>query len=418
MQVNRIVNSSEAAFLCSLSHLMLKNERILLFILAAINFTNIVDFMVMMPLETYLTTLYGISHFQFTVLVACYTLSAGISGYAATLFVDRFDRKTSLQIIFIGFLTGTLLCGVAQGYYLLLAARIVTGVFGGVLGSVVMAIVADVIPMERRGMAMGIITTGFSMASIAGVPLGLYLATLTDWHAPFLFLVLVGLIITPFIWKFVPQVKEHIQTKEERPGFSTILKEILVDRNHLKALILMVSLMLGHFCIVPTYARYMEANVGFTKDQVTLIYFVGGLFTFFTSPVVGRMADKYGKKKVFSVFVVLCAVPVLIITHMGRVPLIPALVVTTMFFVFSGGRFIPAQALVTGAVNPKIRGGFMSFSSASQQVAAGVASLISGLIVTENADGTLGNYNYIGYVSVLITMSLLFMVPRLVIRET
>ncbi|MFA7381650.1 MAG: MFS transporter [Bacteroidia bacterium] len=396
---------------------MLKNERFLLFTLAAINFTNIVDFMVMMPLETYLTTLYHITHFQFSILVASYTLSAGLSGYTAALIIDRFDRKTTLQIVFAGFLLGTLLCGVAQGYYLLLAARIVTGIFGGLLGSIVMAIAADVIPIERRGAAMGIITTGFSMASIAGVPLGLYLATLTDWHAPFLFLVLVGLVISPLIWKYVPNVKSHIQEKSDRPDFATILKEILVDRNHFIALTLMVGLMLGHFCIVPTYARYMEDNVGFSKDQVTLIYFIGGLFTFFTSPIVGRLADKYGKKKVFSIFIVLCSIPVLFITHMGHIPLIPAFVVTTLFFVFSSGRFIPAQAMVTGAVNPKIRGGFMSFASASQQVAAGVAALISGLIVVEKPDGTLGNYNYIGYVSVVITMSLLLLVPKLVIRE-
>ena len=396
---------------------MLKNERFLLFTLAAINFTNIMDFMIMMPLGPQLMRLFQITPQQFGLLVSSYTFSAGTSGLLATFFIDRFDRKNALQFFFVGFVLGTFACGLAQGYEQLVAARIFTGMFGGILGASVMSIIADLIPMERRGTAMGVLTSGFSVASVFGVPFGLFIANLSDWHAPFLFLGLVGCVIFYFIWKFIPNVNEHILSKEARPEPWNIITNIITDKEQVKALLLMMALMLGHFCIVPFISPYMVANVGFTDGDLTYIYLIGGAFTIFTSPLIGKWSDKYGKLKMFTLFVVLCWIPAIGITHMPKFPLVAALFVTSLFFIFSGGRFIPAQAMVSGAVKPATRGSFMSFSSAMQQMMAGVASYVAGLIVTKAPDGTLNGYNYVGYISVALTMLCIFLARRLKIKE-
>jgi predicted MFS family arabinose efflux permease len=392
---------------------MQKQERILLITLAAINFTNIMDFMIMMPLGPQLMRLFDITPQQFGLVVSAYTFSAFVSGLFAMFIVDRFDRKRFLLFLYAGFLIGTLACGLAPTYGLLLTARIFTGLFGGVLGAIILSIVGDVVPFERRGQAMGIIMAAFSVASVFGVPFGLFIATKFDWHYPFLFLVACGLPVTFFIWKFVPNITAHIHQKDTRPNPLAILKAITSDANQRKALTLMMVIMFGHFSIIPFLSPYMVSNVGFEESQLAYIYAVGGLFTIFTSPLIGKWADKYGKKKVFMIFIPLCAFAVLLITNMPRVDIWIVLIVAAAFFVFSGGRFIPAQAMVTAAVKPENRGSFMSINSSLQQLSAGVASYVAGLIIVKQPNGELLHYDWVGYMSIAATLLCLFLVTRI-----
>ncbi len=392
---------------------MQKHERILLITLAAINFTNIMDFMIMMPLGPQLMRIFGITPQQFGLVVSAYTFSAGVSGFFAAFIVDRFDRKKFLQFLYAGFLIGTLACGLAPTYELLLSARIFTGLFGGVLGAIVLSIVGDMIPFERRGKAMGMIMAAFSVASVFGVPFGLFIANQFDWHAPFLFLVACGLPVTFFIWKFVPNITGHIHHKDTRPNPLAILKGITSDANQRKALTFMMVIMFGHFSIIPFLSPYMVSNVGFEEGQIAYIYAVGGLLTIFTSPLIGKWADKYGKKKVFTIFIPLCALSVLLLTNMPRIEIWMVLIVSAAFFVFSGGRFIPAQAMVTAAVKPENRGSFMSITSSMQQISAGVASYIAGLIIVKQPNGELLHYDWVGYLSIAATLLCLFLVTRI-----
>jgi predicted MFS family arabinose efflux permease len=392
---------------------MQKKERLLLLTLAAINFTNIMDFMIMMPLGPQLMRLFDITPQQFGLVVSAYTFSAGIAGFGAAFIVDRFDRKRFLQFLYAGFLVGTLACGLAPTYGLLLFARVFTGIFGGVLGAIILSIVGDVVPFERRGQAMGMIMAAFSIASVFGVPFGLFIATHFDWHAPFLFLVACGLPVTFFIWKYIPNITGHIHEKENRPNPLAILKGITSDANQRKAITLMMVLMFGHFSIIPFLSPYMVSNVGFEESQLAYIYAVGGLFTIFSSPLIGKWADKYGKKKVFTIFIPLCAISVLLITNMPRIEIWMVLAVSAAFFVFSGGRFIPAQAMVTAAVKPENRGSFMSITSSFQQISAGVASYIAGLIIVKQPNGELLHYDWVGYLSVAATMFCLYLVTRI-----
>jgi MFS transporter, DHA1 family, inner membrane transport protein len=392
---------------------MQKTERILLITLASINFINIMDFMIMMPLGPQLMRYFSITPHQFTLLVSAYTFSAGISGFFAAFIVDRFDRKSFLRLLFVGFLTGTLACGVAPTYELLLFARVFTGIFGGILGAMVLAIVGDVIPFERRGQAMGIIVSAFSVASALGVPFGVFLASLFSWHAPFVMLAVLGIPVSYFIWKYVPSITAHIHSKTTQPNPIAILRAITSDPNQRKAITLMLVLMFGHFSIIPMLNPFMVSNIGFEEYQLTYIYAIGGALTVFSSPLIGRWADRYGKRKVFTIFIILCTIPIFFITNMPQVPIWVALIGTATFFVFSGGRFIPAQAMVTETVTPETRGSFMSISSSLQQLCAGIAAYMAGVLVVKQPDGTLAHYNWVGYISIAATLFCLVLVQRI-----
>lgn len=391
---------------------MNSKERFLLLTLAAINFTNIMDFMIMMPLGPQLMRIFEINTQQFGLVVSSYTFSAGFSGFCTAFFIDKFDRKRFLQVLYAGFLIGTLACGLAHTYELLMIARIFTGLFGGVLGAVILAIVGDVIPFERRGQAMGFVMAAFSIASVLGVPFGLRIANEFGWNTPFILLAVLALPVQFFIYKFVPNLSAHTQAGKE-VNVLQVVKNITSSSNQRKAITLMMVVMFGHFSIIPFLSPYMVSNVGFTESQLEQIYFFGGLSTIVTSPLIGKLADKIGKLKVFTIFVSISCIPVLFITHMPRVDIWIALIATSVFFAVSSGRFIPAQAMVTATVEPKNRGSFMSIVSSMQQLSAGLASYIAGLVVVKQANGEMLNYNWVGVMSVIAAIFTLFLVRRI-----
>ncbi len=396
---------------------MPKQERMLLLSLAAAQFCNIMDFMIMMPLGSQMMRIFQISPRQFSFLLAAYTFSAGISGFLVAFIADRFDRKRLLLWIFSGFALGTLACALAPNYWFLLLARLVTGVFGGVVGSVVLAIVSELVPMQRRGQAMGLITTSFSAASVFGVPFGLFLAGTFSWHAPFLFLVALSLPILYLLHSRLPTIDSHLQHERVKPYY--ILKNIWDNANQVRALLFICALMFAHFLVIPFLAPSMVLNVGFSEQQITWIYFLGGGVSIVTGPWIGRIADRIGKKKVFYCGVLASFVPVLWITHMQLTPLPVALLVTTFFFVVSGGRMIPAFAIASGTVTPKNRGSFMSLQSSLQSLALGLASSLAGLVVVSDpSTGRLLNYPYIGYLSVFMGLVCLYLVRRIQVVDT
>jgi predicted MFS family arabinose efflux permease len=380
---------------------MSRKELFLLLTLALIQFTNIMDFMIIMPLGNQLMKLFQIEPYQFGYIVGAYTITAGIVGFAGAFFIDNFDRKKLLFTCYVGFLLGTLACGFAPSYITILLARILTGVFGGVLGTLVLSIVGDAIPIERRATAMGIITSGFSLAAVFGVPFGNYLAHAYSWHAPFQFIAAIGTLIMLAISAFIPKMNSHIRNKDIRPDPVQVLKNLYDNSNQRKALLLMCLLMLSQFTIIPFIAPYMEKNVGFTQMQVTYIYLFGGLCTVFTAPLIGRLADKIGKQTVFRIFAILVIIPIFAITNLPVLPLEIVLVITSFFFIVINGRVVPAIAIITGTTKPQSRGSFMSFNSSAQQLSAGIASFISGAIISQNVDGKLINYETIGYFAIV-----------------
>jgi predicted MFS family arabinose efflux permease len=395
---------------------MQKNERIVLILLAALNFTHIIDFMIMMPLGNHLITYFNISGQKFSIILAAYSISAFVSSFTASFFVDNFDRKKVLLFGYSGFLIGTLLCGLAPSADLLLLARIVAGLFGGLIGAQVMSIVADIFPYERRGAAMGYLMTAFSVASIVGVPFGLFLADMFSWHAPFLLVAILGVVLVPFLWRYIPSMTDHLENlpnSNTKSPFDTF-KNIFTQKNQVNGLLLSAFLMLGHFLIIPFITPYMEFNVGFERSQIKYIYVVGGLVTLFTAPLVGKYADKYGKLKIFTISAILSLIPILFITNMPIIPFYYVLIVTGFWFIVANGRNIAASTMVSNVVLTENRGSFMSINSAIQQLFTGIASIIAGLIVvTKKPNPQLLHYSYVGYLSLILIVCCIFLAKRL-----
>ncbi|WBL41823.1 MFS transporter [Algoriphagus halophytocola] len=390
----------------------MSKEKLLLWTLAAINFIHIVDFMILMPLGPQLMRIFEISPQEFGLLVSSYTFSAGVSSFFGAFLLDRFDRKKILLWVYVGFTVSTLGCALSPSYPVLLIARILSGLFGGLTSALILAIIGDVIPDSRRGRAMGLVMAAFSVASVLGVPLGLFLASLSDWHTPFFILTGLSIISLGMIIRFIPSISDHLGQEVERPRPLLVIRRVTGNPNQMRAITLSVMMMFGQFMIIPFLSPYTVANVGFTELQLTYIYMAGGAFTIFTSPWVGKLSDKYGKVKVFTVFMLLNIIPIAIITHLGVTPIPFVLMVSTMFFVTSNGRYIPAAAIVTGTANPENRGSFLSFNSAVQQMATGLASLIAGIIIGESATGELTNFNVVGYIAIACSLICIPLVRR------
>lgn len=384
----------------------------LLLLLAVIQFTHIIDFVIMMPLGPQLMRVFDINPKEFGFLVSAYTFSAAISGFISTLFIDKFDRKNALLALYAGFIVGTFCCAIAPNYQMLLLARILAGAFGGVIGALVFAIIGDAIPEERRGAATGKVMAAFSAASIAGVPVGLYLASRLNWHAPFYALTFLSMGILVIAYLLLPAMRGHLTNAiNTRP--IRVIGDIVRNPNLLWALALMVILTLAGFTIVPFISPYLVANVGFSESDLPFMYLFGGLATVVTSQLAGRLSDRYGKQRVFVYTALFSLIPILLITHLEPAPHYLIFIVTTTFFIGFGARFVPAMSLITSSVSPKQRGSFMSFNSSVQQLAAGLSAFLSGLIIEKTPAGPLLHFNLIGYLALAATLACIFIIRRL-----
>jgi len=375
-------------------------ERALLLTLAVIQFSHITDFMILMPLGPTLMRAFDILPSQFALLVSAYTFSAGIFGFVGAFFIDRFDRKKMLIIMATGFALGTIACGLSNSYHMLLFTRAFTGSFGGILSALILSIIGDAVPNERRAGAMGLVMASFSLASVVGVPLGLYLATLSDWHFPFISLGVIALLTLIPIAKFIPTMNSHIVSRSERDSPIAIIKNVLDNKNQLYALLFGIVIMFSHFSVVPFISPYLVTNVGFSEKDITYIYLIGGGLTIFTAPLIGRLADRFGRLKVFVIAVIVVSFPIFFLTNLTEQPIAIVLLITSLFFVFGSGRMIPSTAMITSSVRPKNRGSFMSFNSACRQLTNGFAAYFGGLIITQGEDGLLHHYDWVGYVAI------------------
>ena len=390
---------------------MTKKERIILFLLAGLHFTHILDFIIMMPLSNYLIPYFKISAMQFSILVASYSISAFFSGLFIAMFIDRFDRKKALVLAYIGFLTGTIACGLAPTYGLLLAARILAGLFGGIIGAQVLSIVADLFNYERRGRAMAAVMSAFAIASIMGVPMSLYFTNLFkfDWHVPFLIIGGVGIVLLPLVIRFIPKMTDHIKSKDSISHPLQSLAIVIKNPDQRSALLFAGLLMMGHFLIIPFINPYIEFNKGFSKDMIPMIYLVGGIASLIAAFYLGRIADKIGKLPVFLFSVFFSLFMVILITRMPDVHYSVLLGFFAVWFMLATGRAVTSQAMISEVVKPEQRGSFMSINGSVQQLGSGIASLTAGAIVFTEPSGKILNYNWLGYLSAVVLMASFFL---------
>lgn len=371
------------------------NESLLLVILAAVQFTHVLDFMIMMPLGSHLMRVFSIGPEAFSRLVAAYGIAAAVGGLIASFVIDRLDRRRALLTLYSGFILATLACALAPSYHWLLLARVAAGACGGVASSLIIAMVGDVIPPERRGRGMATVMTAFPLASILGVPGGLLLVNVFNWHAPFVLIVVLGLIVLTLAWLRMPAIiVDHSNAHPLRQ-----VSDIVRNPIHLRGFLLTATLTFGGGLMIPFMAPTMVANVGIAEDHIWMIYLCGGAATFVSTPFVGRLADRYDKLYVIATISIFTIITSIVLSQLGPTPVWVALIITTLFFVTMSGRFGPSMAMISNAVAPRYRAGYMSLNSTVQQASSATANLLGGLLIVEGANGHLLGYGRVGLIS-------------------
>jgi len=393
-----------------------QRENYLLLTLAGIQFINILDFMIMMPLGPILMSSFGMSTHEFGLLVSSYSFSAALSGLLAATFVDRFERKRLLLTAFVLFALSTLACGLAPGYATLIVARGLAGVFGGVMGTMVQTIVGDVIPFERRAHANGVVSTAFSLSTVAGVPLSLWLANHIGWRAPFIMIAGLAVFFVIIGLRILPELRHHISANKRAHPFVAMFA-VLRDANHLRALLLSALIIFSGFTVIPYITLYAVRNVGISQHDIPFVYLVGGAATFITARRIGHWADLRGKVKVYRLVAAAALLPLFVISQAGIEPLWLWLICTTTFFVLVSGRMIPAMAIVTSAAQAKLRGTFMSLNSTMQSFAMGLATTLAGFIITQDGAGKIVGYATVGYIAMAANVLAIMFVSRIIMHD-
>ncbi|CAH0997089.1 Purine efflux pump PbuE [Emticicia aquatica] len=388
-------------------------------ILAILQFTLILDFMVLSPLGAILMKELSIQPSQFGLVVSAYAFSAGASGLLAAGFADKFDRKKLLLFFYVGFVFGTILCALATTYEFLLIARIVTGIFGGVIGSISFAIISDLFKLEFRGRVMGFVQMAFAASQILGLPIGLLLANEFGWHSPFWmiagFSVLVGIAIVVYM----KPINAHLDAQNDRNALQHLWKT-LSNTEYIRAFLATILLATGGFMLMPFGSAFSINNLKIRMEDLPILYGVTGVFSILFGPLSGKLSDRFGKYKMFVIGSVLTIIMVAIYTNLNQTPLWIVIIINILMFAGITARMIPASALMTAIPEQHDRGAFMSINSSIQQISGGAASALAGVIVTQGSNGTMQNYPLLGYVvvaSMVITIFMLYILNKQVHKK-
>ncbi|HEY0062658.1 MAG TPA: MFS transporter [Telluria sp.] len=391
-----------------------KRERMLLWLLAFTQFTVIMDFMVMMPLAPQLMQAFAVDPAAISGAVSVYAWCAGLSGLFAATYIDRFSRKGLMLSMFCLFTVSNLACALAPTFEMLLLSRAFAGLTGGVLSSISMAIIGDVIPPQRRGAAAGIVMTSFGMAAVAGVPAGVLLGARYNWSAPFLLLVVLSAVIWCGAALVMPRLDAHLAAVPRR--LADILPDLLglfkVQRQR-DAFLLSCTNMLGGMMIIPFIAPTLVGNLGVKPADMSWIYLAGGAVALLTSRWLGRLADRVGALRMFRVAALWSVVPFLLLTHLVPVPMALIVLCFVLFMTSMAARNIPMQALLTTIPAPSQRGAFLSVNSALQQLGTGLGAWIGGQFLVSDASGHIANYGVNGWLAASLALFGTFWAMRL-----
>ena len=388
-------------------------------ILAIVQFTVVLDFMVLSPLSAILLDELSITTVQFGLVVSAYAFSAGASGLLAAGFADKFDRKKLLVFFYAGFILGTLFCGLAPTYNFLLIARIITGVFGGVMSAIGYAIITDLFPLEKRGRVMGFVQMAFAASQILGIPFGLYLATHFGWHSPFLLIVGLSLIVITTVIIYLKPVDEHLKLQVKQNPFGHLLRTLSNPR-YLRGFGVTIFLATGGFMLMPFGSAFSVNNLGISLVDLPLVYMITGLFTIFAGPLAGKLSDRFGKYRLFWIGSIITIVMVTIYCSLGVTPIWLVILINVILFIGITARMISSQALMTAIPAPSDRGAFMGINSSIMQISGGVASAIAGMIIVQTESGKLLHYPTLGYVvngTIVITVILMFFINKMIFDD-
>lgn len=379
-------------------------QKFVIFILAITQFTVILDFMVMSPLGDMLMKSLDLKPSAFGIAVSAYAFSAGISGLLTAGFADKFDRKKLLLFFYIGFIIGTIFCGLAESYATLVAARIFTGLFGGVIGSISMAIITDIFALQQRGRVMGFIQMGFGASQVLGVPIGIYIATLWKWEAPFWMVAILSIFIAIAIAVYLKPLTAHLALQRDKSAFAHLWHTVS-KRDYRIAFTATALLSIGGFMMMPFGSAFAVNNLGVNYNELTMLLMVSGISSLLIMPVIGKLSDKINKYTLFAGASIWMMVMCVVYTNLGVTPLPLVMVFNIMMMMGIMSRMIPSSALTSAVPDMADRGAFMSINSSLQQIAGGIAAAVAGMIVTQESKGSpLQHYNTVGYVIVVISV--------------
>ena len=399
------MTSQAGAVDIALTALPRERERLLLWLLALTQFTIIMDFMIMMPLGPQIMSAFAIGPSAFATAVSAYAWCAGLSGLFAATYIDRFDRKKLLLVVYVLFALSNLACALAPTFFMLQAARAFAGLTAGVLGSIVMAVVSDVIPQSRRGAATGIVMTSFSLAAVFGVPAGILLGARFGWEWPFFLLATLSALIWVVALRIVPTLTGHL--RKQPPPLMQVLPELfalLVHPPYVRAFVLTGMVTAASMLVIPFMAPMLVANHGIAPAQLSWIYMAGGVATFFTARIIGQLSDRLGAVRTFRAIALFSIVPLMFVTHLPALPLLVMILLFPLLMISMSGRFIPLQALMTTVPRPAERGAFLSVNSAVQSLGTGLGAWLGGTMLGSGPGGEILGYGTNGWVAAAVTL--------------
>jgi len=387
-----------------------RGEWALVLVLVAIQFTHMVDFVIIMPLGARLMSELDITPIEFGWIVSVYAIAAGVASFLGSLVMDRFDRRSVLLTMYGGFALSTLMCGLAPDYPWLIVARTLAGIFGGLAAVSIMAVIGDVFPSEKRGRVTGAITSSFAVASIVGLPIGLLLADLYGRGAPFVALAGFSVLVWVVAVFRLPQVRTHLEHTRRNPFRE--LAAVVAEPNHQRAFAFTFFMVLGTFTVASFMAPYLAAVNGWSEAELAKLYFAGGLCTLVGMAIVGRLADRFPRLMLFRVMAGMTILITIAITNLPPGPVWVAAIFLSLFMVFAAGRMVPAQAMLLGAAQPRDRGSFMSLNTAVQHISSGLAPILAGALITKTDDGKMTGFPVVGLVAIVMTLISLLLAGR------
>ncbi|MCD9576313.1 MFS transporter [Flavobacterium soyae] len=396
-------------------------QKLVIFLLAMTQFTVVLDFMVMSPLGDIMIKTLKITASQFGIAVSAYAFSAGISGLLTAGFADKFDRKKLLLFFYIGFTIGTFFCALAPNFFLLVAARVFTGLFGGVIGSISLAIVADLFSLQQRGKVMGFIQMGFGVSQVLGIPIGLYIANAWGWHVPFLWIAAMAAIITIILYVKLKPVTEHLHLKQEKTALKHLIHTIS-KKNYQVGFLATALLSIGGFMMMPFGSAFAINNLKVTNEQLPLLFMITGIATLITMPFIGKLSDKVNKFKIFALATISAVILINIYAQFGPTPFWIVLLINVFMMAAIMSRMVPSTTLTSAIPDPQDRGAFMSINSSLQQMAGGFGAVIAGLIIYQkDSYAPLEHYDILAMTAsgiMLLTIFLVFRVSKIVDTKT
>jgi predicted MFS family arabinose efflux permease len=389
-------------------------ERKIVFLLAAVQFVNILDFMMVMPLGPDFAAGLGIPTSRLGIIGGSYTAAAAVAGLIGARFLDRFDRRRALALAMLGLVVGTAGGAFVQSFAGLVATRIVAGLFGGPATSIALAILADAVPAERRGRALGAVMGAFSAASVLGVPAGLELAHRGSWRTPFFAVAGLGLLVVLAVFSLMAPQRGHLAAGVHRP-VPRPMREFLADPRVRLSYLSTVAAFLGVFAVIPNLATFFQFNLGYPRGHLGMLYLCGGVVSFFAMRAGGAVVDRRGPLPAVWFGALILAALFL----GGFVPAhtpIPVPLIFVGFMLGNSVRMVGLQTLTSKIPSPAERARFMSIQSAVQHMAAAVGAALSSAVLFERADHSLGGMDRVALLGAALALALPLLVAAILRR--